>query len=126
MVQDEFKYRGKTLEELQGMTHKELAELLPSKQRRKIQRGFTDDEKNLIEKLREKDNVKTHLRSMIVLPEWVGKTISIHKGNSFKAIEIQPEMIGHYLGELNLSRKRIDHSAPGIGATRSTANISVR
>ena len=63
---------------------------------------------------------------MIVLPAMVGSTIKIHRGNSFEAIMIQPEMIGHYFGEFALTRKRVAHSAPGIGATKSSAALSVK
>jgi len=39
---------------------------------------------------------------------------------------IEPEMIGHYLGEFAGTRKGVSHSAPGIGATRSSAALSVK
>jgi len=35
-------------------------------------------------------------------------------------------MAGHVLGELSLTRRRVAHSAPGVGATRSSASVSVR
>ncbi|HLC85017.1 MAG TPA: ribosomal protein S19 family protein, partial [Candidatus Nanoarchaeia archaeon] len=38
----------------------------------------------------------------------------------------QPEMLGHKLGEFAITKKRVAHSAPGIGATRSSASLSVR
>lgn len=126
MAKKVFTYRGKTEEELNVMSHKELAKLMPSRQRRKITRGFSDEEKKLIEKLTKKDNVKTHLRNMIVLPQMVGKTIRIYTGKEFQAILLQPETIGHYFGELSLSRKKVGHSAPGVGATRSSSAASVR
>jgi small subunit ribosomal protein S19 len=121
-----FKYRGHTLEELQAMSMEELAEKLPSRQRRKISRGFTEGEAKLIKKLRADDHVRTHLRGMIVLPAFVGKTIHIHTGQEFKPVEIIPEMIGNYLGELALTRNKVDHNRPGIGATKSSAAVSVR
>ena len=128
MAKKEFTYRGKRLEELQAMSLKEFADLLPARQRRTIKRGFTEEQKRFLKKLESKRDkpVKTHCRDMIVLPNMVGKTIRVHKGNEFIAIIIQPEMIGHYLGEFALTRKRVEHHAPGIGATRSSASISVR
>jgi len=36
------------------------------------------------------------------------------------------EMIGHVFGEFALTRNRVQHSAPGIGATRSSAALSVK
>jgi len=127
MAKKEFRYRGKTLEELKGMGISELAELFPSAQRRKIKRGFTEEEKKLLKKLQKKENnVKTHCRDMLILPEMVEKTIRVYTGKEFQAITITPEMIGHRLGEFALSRKRVSHSAPGVGATKSSASISVR
>lgn len=122
----EFLYRGKKLEELQSMSLAELSELLPARQRRKIKRGFSDEEKKLIAKIQAKGNVKTHLRDMIVLPQMVGKTVRVHNGKSFEMVVIQEEMIGHYLGEFAMTRKKTAHNAPGVGATRSSASVSVR
>ena len=34
------------------------------------------------------------------------------------------EMLGHYLGEFSLTKRKVTHSAPGIGATRSSAGVS--
>ncbi|MBU0472011.1 MAG: 30S ribosomal protein S19 [Nanoarchaeota archaeon] len=122
----EFLYRGKKLEELQNLSIKEFSELVPSRQRRKIRRGLSEEEKKLIEKLHKKNNVKTHLRDMIILPFMVGKTIKVHNGKEFKQFIIQEEMIGHIMGEYVLTRKKSEHSAPGVGATRSSSSVSVR
>ncbi|MBC8500449.1 MAG: 30S ribosomal protein S19 [DPANN group archaeon] len=122
----EFLYRGKKLEELKNLSLNELSELLPARQRRKIKRGLSDNEKKLMIKVEKKDNVKTHLRDMILLPQMVGKTIRVHNGKEFQPVTIQEEMIGHYLGEFALTRKKTQHSAPGVGATRSSSSISVR
>ncbi|MBW2965389.1 ribosomal protein S19 family protein, partial [Candidatus Woesearchaeota archaeon] len=70
--------------------------------------------------------VKTHCRSMIILPIMVNKTLKIYNGKSFEEVIIQPEMIGHYLGEYSQTRKRVAHSSPGVGATRSSSNVSVK
>ena len=128
MAKKEFTYRGKTLEELQSLSLNEFAELLPARQRRTIKRGLTEEQKRFVKKSEKRSDkpIKTHCRDMIVLPNMVGKTIRIHRGNDFIAVIIQPEMIGHFLGEFALTRKKVEHQAPGIGATRSSASISVR
>ena len=41
-------------------------------------------------------------------------------------VRITDEMISHTLGEFTINRKRVSHSAPGIGATRSSASLSVK
>lgn len=123
---EDFKYRGHTLEELQEMTHEELAELMNSDARRKLERGLREEEKKLLETLEEKDTAKTQLRGMIVLPEMVGKTIKIYNGQGYPEIQIKPGMIGHHLGELTKTRKKVEHSAPGLGATRSSMHIPLK
>ena len=51
MAKKDYTYRGKTLEELQKLSMNELAELLPSKQRRTIKRGFSESQKIMLKKL---------------------------------------------------------------------------
>lgn len=126
MARKEFTYRGKTVKELQDLSLKEFAELLPSRQRRSLLRGLSEEKQKFVAKLEKKDGVKTHLRSMIVLPAFVGKTIQIYNGKEFKSVIILPEMMGCYLGELSLTRNKVGHNAPGVGATRSSSNVSVK
>ncbi len=127
MAKKEFTYRRKTLEELKKMSLNEFAELVPARQRRSLKRGLTDQQKRLLNKLRKGEkNIKTHCRNMITLPEMVGQAIQVHDGKSFITIRITDEMIGHSLGEFTLNRRRVSHSAPGIGATRSSASLSVK
>lgn len=127
MVKKEFKYRGKTVDELKKMSLLELAEFLPARQRRSLKRGLTEQQKILLKKLKQsKKDIKTHCRDIIVLPEMIGKKLLVYMGKEFKAVDIKEDMIGHYLGEFVLTRKRVEHSAPGIGATRSSASLSVK
>ena len=37
---------------------------------------------------------------MVVLPYMVGLTLYVHSGKEFVALEIKPEMVGHYIGEV--------------------------
>jgi len=127
MAKKEFAYRGKTLEELKKMSLNEFMQLLPARQRRSLKRGFTPAQQKLLDRLKKgKNNLETHCRSMVILPSMIGLTIKVHRGNLFQPVMIEPEMVGHYLGEFALTRKKVGHSAPGVGATRSSASISVR
>lgn len=126
MAKKEFTYRGKTLEELKSLSIKDFMNLLPSRQRRSLKRGITDQHKKVLEKMKKGKNIKTQCRDIIILPEMVGKLIKIHNGKEFVTISIHAQMIGHYLGEFTLTRKGVSHSAPGVGATRSSASVSVR
>ncbi len=126
MVQKEFTYKGKTLEELQQMTLAEFSMLTKSDARRKIRR-MNDQDKKLSNKIeRAKKPVKTHNRDMIILPKFVGKTIAIHSGKEYQQVLILPEMIGHWIGEYAMTRKKVGHNAPGVGATRSSSSMSVK
>ena len=127
MAKKEFTYRGKTLDELKKMSIKEFAEYLPARQRRSLIRGLDDTKKKLLADLKNgKKDVKTHCRDMIILPEMIGNTVKVHNGKGFGIVRIEEEMIGHCLGEFVLTRSKVSHSAPGIGATRSSASLSVR
>ena len=126
MALKEFRYRGKTLEELKALSIKEFALLLPARQRRSLLRGLSEPQKKLLTAFEKREAPKTHCRDMIILPQMVGKRVQIHNGKAFISVVIDKEMIGHYLGEFALTRKGVEHHAPGIGATRSSSALSVR
>ena len=127
MALREFKYKGKTLEELKELSIEEFAKIIPARQRRSLKRGFNDYQKKLLKNIKaNKKSIKTHCRDFIILPEMVGMTIRVYNGKEFVPIIIQEEMIGHLLGEFALTRKKVGHSAPGVGATRSTSSLSVK
>ena len=132
MARKEFAYRGKTIEQLKAMDIKEFSELLPSRQRRSLLRGFSEDQKRLLLKIKKakegkfKKNIRTHCRDLIVIPEMVGILVYVHNGKTFVPVDLQPETIGFYLGELTMTRGRVAHSAPGIGATKSSSAASVK
>jgi small subunit ribosomal protein S19 len=109
------------------MSHKEFSMLVTSRARRSLKRGLTENEKRVLEAIKKnKTNVRTHSREMVILPEMVNKTIKVHNGKEFVAIMISIEMLGHTLGEFAMTRKKVEHHAPGIGATRSSASLSVK
>ncbi len=126
MAKKEFSYRGKSLEELKEMDIKDFIKLLPSRERRSLKRGVIEQGKILMRELKKKDNVKTHCRELIILPEIVGKKVRVHNGKEFVMMIIEPEMIGNRLGDFVLTRKGVSHSSPGVGATKSSSNISVK
>ncbi len=127
MAKKEFFYRGKKIEELQQMSIKQIAEYLPARQRRSLARGLNETQKKMLEDIKGgKKELKTHCRNMIILPEMVGTVIKVHSGKEFVPVRVEAEMIGHYLGEFSLTRRGVKHSSPGIGATRSSASMSVR
>ncbi|MHC1605373.1 MAG: 30S ribosomal protein S19 [Candidatus Methanofastidiosia archaeon] len=135
MAKKRFSYKGFELEEVQKMAMQEFISLIPARQRRSLERGLSDKQKKLLLKLRKAKKemiegkrvvIRTHCRDMIVLPEMIGLTIGIYTGKEFKVVEIMPEMIGHYFGEFALTRGKVRHSAPGVGATKSSMYVPLK
>lgn len=126
MAKKEFAYRGKTVEELKSMSLNEFMLLIPANERRHLKRGLTDVEKKVLKNIRaKKNNIETHAREMIIIPEMIGVTIRVHNGKEFAQLMITEEMLGHRLGEFALTRKPVRHGAAGIGATRSSSSQAV-
>jgi len=128
-----FTYRGKTLEELQALSMDDLLEILPSRARRSLSRGMSTKHISFYEKIQKtirnkaiNKPLKTHLRDFIILPQMVGLTFAVYTGKEFFQVKILPEMIGHYLGEFALTHKIVRHSAPGVGATRSSQFVPLK
>lgn len=129
----EFRYRGKSLQELQQMEMKELANYLSARARRiLLNKGFSEEQKKLLAKLKEMKEgkikkVRTHRRDMLILPSMVGLTINVHSGKSFEPVLIYPEMIGSKLGDYVITTKfDVKHSGPGVGATKGSKAQSVK
>lgn len=128
----EFRYRGLTLEQLNSMSTEALLELLPSRARRSLNRGVSEEKRKLLEDARAikegrlTGQIKTHARDMVVLPSMVGLTIGVHNGKEFVQLEVKPEMIGRYLGEFVITNKKVVHGTPGIGASRSSLYVPLK
>ncbi len=133
MAKKEFTFRGKTLQELQQLTVQEFAKLCNSRGRRSLLRGVDRQLLRKIEKARAEQKagkkqkvIRMHQRDTIIIPQMVGLLFGVHRGNNFDVFEVKPEMLGHYLGEMVLTRKKLAHGKAGIGATRSSTAISAR
>lgn len=126
MVKKEFTLRGKTMAELENMSLKEFSAFLPARSRRTLKRGLSDKQKDLLAKIKKGKKVETHCRDMIIVPVMVGKTVNVHNGKAFLPVRVEPEMLGHFLGEFALTRGKVGHTAPGVGASRSSAHRSVK
>ncbi|MUM64430.1 30S ribosomal protein S19 [Acidianus infernus] len=128
-----FKYRGKSLDELINMPMDEFVKLLPSRQRRSLTRGFTPQQRRLLEKIRKMrregkitKTIKTHVRDLVILPEMVGLKFGVYNGKEFVEFQVVPEMIGHYLGEFAITTKKVEHGEPGLKATRSSLFLAMK
>ena len=127
-----FAYRGKTTEELKKLDLNEFMKIIPARQRRSLKKGFSEEQKKLLLKIDKtikgdyKKPLRTHCRDLVILPKMINLTIHIHNGNKFVPVMIAPEAVGMFLGEFAMTRQKVEHSAPGIGATRSSAAVSVK
>src|SRR5437879_12762827 len=97
----QFTYRGHNLEEVKQMSMDEFIKLLPSRQRRSLLKGLTNDQRTLLEHIRQsrRENgngggkpapVKTHARDTIIIPEILGRTSRLHAGTELGALDDQP------------------------------------
>lgn len=128
----EILFHGKNQEQMKTVSMEEFLKMIPSRSRRSLKRGLTEAQKKLMIKIRKskegkyKKPIKTHCRNMVITPEMLGVKIHIHNGKAFNQMEINIEMLGQFLGEFALTRGNVKHSAPGIGATKSSASASVK
>ena len=125
----EFLYRGNTMDELLAMSFEEVLELMPSRSRRTYLRGLNYEQQLLFDNLKAAEPgevVRTHRRDLPIIPQFVGKPVSVYNGKEFKDVEIKPEMIGCFIGEFIMTRKAPQHSGPGVGATRSSKSVALK
>ena len=119
----QFKYRGKTIEELKELDVREFAKYLKSRQRRFVLRNFQEIEKFVKRagvKVSKNKQVRTHQRDIIIVPKMIGMKIYVYNGRNFIQVEVVAEMLGHKLGEFALTRARVKHGKAGVGATKGT------
>ncbi|MFH0970628.1 MAG: 30S ribosomal protein S19 [Candidatus Diapherotrites archaeon] len=130
----EYTYMGKSIGELQQMKIEEFAKLTSARSRRSLERGVNA---HLLEKITtihtqikegkpQTKPIKTHLRQFVIMPIMVGLKMAVYKGNSFEQFEIQPEMMGHRLGEYVLTRKQVRHGKAGLGSTKSSSAVTAK
>ncbi len=123
----ELRWYGKTEEEVKKMDLTTFMSFIPTRARRSLRRGVTDQHKKLLKCVQSGDkNIKTHCRDMVIVPQMLGQIIRVYNGKEYFPVIITLEMLGHYLGEFSLTRKSVSHSAAGIGATRSSKAVSAR
>jgi small subunit ribosomal protein S19 len=132
----EFRFRGRTFDELKAMKPDDFADLTNARIRRSIKKGFTEQQKKLLMNIdsaikekqagKEPKPIKTHERDTPILPSFVGLRFGIHNGKEFQTVEITEDMIGHFLGEFALTRRRVQHGTPGVGASRSSKFVPIK
>jgi small subunit ribosomal protein S19 len=124
-----FLYHGKTAEELAAMPLDAFLLTLPSNLRRTLKRQSPKIKQFIgrIRKARPQNKIlKTQIREMPVIPDMLGMRIKVYNGKEYQDVAIQPEMLGHRLGEYAHTTKMVRHSGPGIGATRGSKSVDLK
>ena len=128
----QFTYRGLSQKELESLSLDKLLKLFPARARRSLTRGINDNKRKLIGEMKDaksgilKNPINTHLRDVLILPTMVGVTVNVFSGKEFRPVAITTEMVGHYLGEYVITNKRVNHGAPGVGASRSSLYVPLK
>ena len=111
-----------SIDKLKELTFEEFIAIVPSRQRRSFKRGLSMEQAKIINDSNNKPDkvIRTHRREMIIIPQFVGRKFGVYNGREFVDLEILPEMIGLYFGELAPTRTSRTHTGPGVGATKSS------
>ncbi|HQT44499.1 MAG TPA: ribosomal protein S19 family protein [Candidatus Micrarchaeota archaeon] len=128
-------YRGKTEQELAGMSIEDSYPLLTSRARRALKRAMSNKSyvvRAFIKRVAAKKKagatktIKTHVREAVIVPEWLGLTFGVHNGKEYKIVPITVDKIGYRLGDFAHTTGRVLHSGPGVGATRGSKFIPLK
>jgi len=116
-------FRGKTIDELKTLETREFAKHLKSRTRRAVLRQFQEIENFVIrakKKMEKNKPIRTHKRTIIIVPQMVGMKVQTYNGKEFVPVEITIQMLGHRLGEFSMTRAKIKHTGAGIGASKGS------
>ncbi len=126
-----FTFRGKTSEDLQKLSLEDFSKMIKSRPRRAIKRMSASYKElmALAEEAKKSGSnkpIRTHTREAVIIPRWIGLTFAVYDGKAFKDVVITPEILGHRLGDFAHTTKHVQHSAPGIRATRGSKFLAVK
>lgn len=133
MVRKEM-FRGYEEEQLRSMSIEDFLPLLTSRERRTLKRiNQNSAYKKLIDRVRKlrkegklSKPVKTHVRSAVILPEWLGLRFAVHNGKEYKPVQVTLYSLGKRLGDFAHTTSRVLHSGPGVGATRGSKFVPLK
>lgn len=109
-------FRGKNVEDLKALDTREFAKLVKSRSRRTMLRNYDVIEafvKRMEEKSAKGKMMKTHDRTIVIVPKMIDKRIGVYNGKEFVKVDITYEMLGHRLGEFALTRRIAKHTSLG-------------
>jgi small subunit ribosomal protein S19 len=125
-----FMFRGLDEEQLKALSLTDFMKLITSRERRALTRGFMAPQKTLLETIKKTAGsgkfIKTHERNMVIIPQMLGAKLGVFNGKEWVQVDITPATLGHRIGEFAMTRRRVKHSAPGIGASKSSKHTAVK
>lgn len=114
-------FKGKSYEELKSLSQAEMLKIIGSRGRRSLNRGLSKAKQDLMKKVKASNDlvaqgkqqlkIKTHSRDAIITPEMIDLKIEVYTGKVFEPVTVKQEMIGHYLGEFVMTRKKVVHGS---------------
>jgi len=126
-------WKGLEEEQVASLSFDDFLKKISSRNRRTLLRMKVNPQlKRFVEKVREikKTNptkmIKTHRREAIILPEWLGLSFGVYNGKQFKRVDITLNKIGMRLGDFSHTIGRVQHSGPGVGATRGSKFVPLK
>lgn len=63
-----------------------------------------------VEKVGNREPIKTWARDCTIVPEFIGVTFLVHNGKTFHKVYVTEDMVGHKLGEFSPTRTFKGHS----------------
>lgn len=114
-------FRGKNIKELNAIDTREFAKLVKSRARRTILRNYDIIEAFVAKcerNISKNKAIRTHDRTIVVVPRMIGKTIGVYNGKEFLKVVVVEEMLGHRLGEFAMTRKIAKHTSADRGGKK--------
>ena len=126
-------WKGVDEESIEKLSMDDFLKKTSSRNRRTLRRLSSNPKlKKFIEEVRKikKENpkklIKTQLRGAVILPEWVGLMFGVYNGKEYKKVEITVKNVGRRLGDFSHTDGRVQHSGPGVGATRGSKFVPLK
>ncbi len=118
-------FKGMTADQVSKLSGEEFLRLANSRARRSVKRNFLRYRElfKKAEEYRKSKNdkpIRTHVREAVIIPQWIGMKFAVHNGKEFQNLTITANMVGYRLGDFAFTTKRVQHSAPGIRATKGS------
>ena len=128
-------WKGNNEAALSKMSFDDFLKKVTSRERRTLVRAVNNKNKKLkklmetareVKKTNPDKMIRTHLREAVIIPEWLGLNFGVYNGKEFKKVVITVKKVGKRLGDFSITIGRVQHSGPGVGATRGSKFVPLK